>query len=75
MSCDTKLYDQVTSILTSALILFAALSIRDAIVVYVDRHPCLKERGAYTYAGFVVILSVLVIYLLLFPVKKIVCKT
>jgi hypothetical protein len=73
MPCNDKLYDQVTTIFTSALVLLSALAIRDAIVVYIDSHPSVKAHGPYAYAAFIVILSILTIYLIMFPLKKFSC--
>ena len=68
----SKLYDNVTSILVSAVVLFAALAWRDCAVIYINNHPQVKSYGAWTYAAIVTAIAIFTIVLLLYPLKYVV---
>lgn len=62
-------YDNIVGIIISAFILFAALAWRDCAIVYVNRHPHIKNNGAWTYAFVVTFIALLAIVFLMYPLK------
>lgn len=71
--CNTEFYNNLTNIFISALVLFTALAWRDCAIVWVERNPCVKDRGPWIYASVVTVLAVFVIAILMFPLKSLMC--
>ena len=70
-----KFYDQVSGIVIATGILLSALSWRDVMIAYIDRHPEYRCKQPWIYGAFVTIITLLVIVLITFPLRNIVTKS